>query len=67
MATIKMRLINFFSVAAIAGNILFILWVTFNGINEHFHGTFFQKLSYVGLMGLLLLNTLLVLRGRKAG
>jgi hypothetical protein len=47
---------------AIAGNVLFILWVTYNGIDEGFSGTIFQKMSYVGLMLLLALNTVLILR-----
>jgi hypothetical protein len=48
-------------VAAISGNILFILWVTFNGLKEGFSGTIYQKLSYIGLMGLLLINSFLIL------
>jgi hypothetical protein len=50
--------------AAIAGNILFMLWISFNAISEHFRGTIYQKISYVGLMGLLAINSILVLRRR---
>jgi hypothetical protein len=50
--------------AAIAGNILFMLWISFNAISEHFRGTIYQKISYVGLMGLLAINSFLVLRRR---
>ena len=57
--------IKLLSLAAIAGNILFMLWVSFNGLKEHFHGTIYEKISYVGLMGLLLVNTYLILRRRK--
>ena len=46
--------------AAISGNILFILWVTYNGINEGFRGTTPEKLSYAGLMCLLALNSCLI-------
>ena len=41
---------------AILGNVLFILWITFNGIDEGFSGTIYQKLSYIGLVSLLVLN-----------
>ena len=50
---------------AIAGNVLFILWVTYNGIDEGFRGTRVQIASYVGLMLLLVLNTVLILRKGK--
>ncbi|MGA3291830.1 MAG: hypothetical protein ABSC49_01640 [Candidatus Microgenomates bacterium] len=41
---------------AILGDVLFILWVSFNGIDEGFSGTIYQKLSYIGLVSLLILN-----------
>ena len=44
------------SVAAIAGDILFVLWILYNGINEDFQGTTVEKFSYVTLMGLLAVN-----------
>jgi DMSO/TMAO reductase YedYZ heme-binding membrane subunit len=50
---------------AIAGNILYILWVTYNGIDEGFSGSPVQMISYIGLMALLILNiTLLAKRNR---
>jgi len=52
--------ILFLKYAAFAGNILFILWVTYNGINEGFRGTVCQKISYFSLMGLLILNCVLL-------
>jgi hypothetical protein len=58
-------LIKLFSWAAIAGNIIFMLWISYNGINEHFRGTIYQKVSYIGLMGLLAVNLVLILRGRR--
>ncbi len=51
--------------AAISGNVLFILWVTYNGINEGFRGTVPQKISYAGLMCLLLLNCYLIVAKSK--
>ena len=48
-------------VAAVSGNILFVLWVTFNGLKEGFSGTIYQKLSYIGLVGLLAINSFLIL------
>ncbi len=51
--------------AAIAGNILFALWVTFNALKEGFSGTIYEKLSYAALMCLLSLNSYLILRGSK--
>ncbi len=51
--------------AAIAGNILFVLWMTFNALKEGFSGTIYEKISYVGLICLLALNSYLVLSGSK--
>lgn len=61
----KSTLIELLSWAAVAGNILFILWVLYNGIHAHFRGTIYEKLSYFGLMGLLTVNSVLVLRNRR--
>jgi len=58
----NISLYTLFKYLAIAGNVLFILWVTYNGIDEGFSGTLVQKVSYVGLMMLLSLNTVLILR-----
>jgi hypothetical protein len=30
---------------AIAGNILFILWVTYNAVDDNFSGTIYEKIS----------------------
>jgi hypothetical protein len=54
-----------FSYAAISGNIIFILWVTFNGINEGFSGTLVEKFSFAGLTALLVLNTFLILMNNE--
>lgn len=55
------QFIGFLRFTAISGNILFILWVTFNGVKEGFSGTIYEQLSYIGLMGLLLINSFLIL------
>ena len=61
----KSTLVNLLSLSAITDNILFMLWISYNGINEHFKGTIYQKMSYVGLMGLLAINIFLILRKGK--
>jgi len=50
---------------AIAGNISFILWILRNGINEEFSGTIVQKVSYVALLILLVLNIVLIYRHQR--
>lgn len=47
--------------AAIGGNILFILWILFNAMDEGFRGTMQEKLSAIGLIGLLTVNCTLLL------
>ena len=61
----KSFLLRLFTTLAIIGNILFFLWITLNGIKEHFHGTIYERLSYIGLTGLLILNTILIIRNKK--
>ena len=50
---------------AVAGNILFILWLLYNGVDEGFRASAYQLLSYIGLTILLLLNSYLVLSADK--
>jgi hypothetical protein len=50
---------------AVAGNILFILWILYNGINEGFAGTTMQKIIYFSMMSLLAINTFLILGKNK--
>lgn len=59
------NLIPLLRIAAIAGNILFALWVTYNGLKEGFSGTLWEKLSYAGLMCLLALNSYLIVYASK--
>lgn len=49
------------SLASIAGNILFTLWILYNGIHEGFQGKTIEKLSYISLMGLLVINAFLLI------
>jgi hypothetical protein len=61
----KSILIELLTIAALIGNLLFMLWITYNGLHEHFRGTVYEKFSYIGLMGLLIINSLLILRKNK--
>jgi hypothetical protein len=61
----NINLYDLFKYLAVAGNLLFILWITYNGIDEGFRGTIYQILSYIGLVVLLVLNTALILRKDK--
>ncbi|HVW16344.1 MAG TPA: hypothetical protein VHB54_21100 [Mucilaginibacter sp.] len=56
------RLIAIMRFAAVSGNILFALWVTYNAVNERFHGTPAQIASYIALIGLFAINTILILK-----
>ena len=47
---------------AVAGNVLFILWMLYNGMDEGFRATPYQLASYLGLTLLLLLNSVLLLQ-----
>ncbi len=58
----KSPIIDLLSWLAIAGNILFVLWILYNGINESFQGTTIEKISYITLMGLLAVNAFLLFR-----
>lgn len=62
----KSPLTELLSLAAIAGNILFVLWILYNGINEDFQGTTVEKFSYVSLMGLLAVNASLLIHNRRS-
>jgi len=56
---------NFYKIlrhAAILGDVFFILWITYNGIDEGFAGTIYQKVSYISLVSLLILDIGLLYR-----
>lgn len=61
----KSPLLEMLSLIAIIGNILFVLWILYNGINEGFQGTTIEKFSYITLMGLLAVNAFLLIRNRR--
>ncbi|WP_295672336.1 hypothetical protein [uncultured Mucilaginibacter sp.] len=54
-------IITLIKYAAIGGNVLFVLWILFNAMDEGFRGTLPEKLSAVGLIGLLSVNSILLL------
>ena len=54
-------IITLIKYAAIAGNVLFVLWILFNAMDEGFQGTLPEKLSAIGLIGLLSVNCILLL------
>ena len=55
-------MLSLFRTLAIIGNALFVLWITYIGIAEGFSGTLPEKVSYVSLIALLLLNIVLLSR-----
>jgi len=59
------QLISLLTYAAIAGNIIFLLWGLYNGINEGFKGTLTEKVSYAGISGLFIINSFLLLKRTK--
>jgi hypothetical protein len=51
---------------AVAGNVLFVLWALYNGVSEGFRGTPPEVVSMIGLVALLILDTVfLVTKGPK--
>jgi hypothetical protein len=57
----KNTLIAMTSFGTICGNSLLFLWVLYNGISSGFTGTVYEVISYIALMSLLVLNTLLII------
>jgi hypothetical protein len=55
-----MKPLTVLKLIAVAGNILFILWMLYNGIDEGFRASAYQLASYVGLTLLLILNSVLL-------
>ncbi len=58
-------MMKYLTYLAVTGNVLYILWVTYNGLDEGFSGSFIQVVSYIGLMVLLVLNIVLLTRKNK--
>ncbi len=51
--------------AAISGSALFVLWIVYNGIDSGFRATPVEFVSYLGLIAVLLLNIVVLFRGRQ--
>ena len=60
------QLILLLRYAAIVGNIVLLLWFSFTRINEEFKGSIYQKISSVGLIGLLVITIFFLPRRTKA-
>ena len=56
------RLRTWLRYAAIAGDVVFMLWILRNGLEEGFRGTPVEVASFVGLTVLLALNAALLVR-----
>jgi hypothetical protein len=54
------KIFKFLRDIAVASNVIFVLWILYNGISEGFQGTLLEIVSYIGLMILLLLNAFLI-------
>ncbi len=61
----KSPFFDLLSWAAIIANLLFVMWILYNGINENFQGTVIEKISYITLMGLLSVNAFLLIRKNR--
>ena len=61
----KSPFVELLAFAAIAGNILFVLWILYNGMDENFQGTTIEKIASSTLVVLLAVNTLLLIRKIK--
>ncbi len=59
------EMLKLFKRMAIVGNILFVLWLVFNGIDEGFQASPLQKLSYLTLITLLLVNAWLLAKNSR--
>ena len=65
MKKYKRSLKELLSLAAITGNILFGVWILYNGIHERFSGTILEKISYISLLGLLAVNAFLLIHNNR--
>jgi len=59
---VNRRLRTWLRYAAIAGDVVFMLWILRNGLEEGFRGTPVEVASFVGLTVLLALNAALLVR-----
>jgi hypothetical protein len=51
--------------AAIAGDVLYLLWIVRNGFEDGFRAGPVALVSWIGLLGLLVLNAVLLWSGRE--
>jgi len=56
---------KYLTILAVAGNVIFILWILYNGINEGFKGKLVEIVAYIVLIGLLATNSFLLLGSAK--
>jgi hypothetical protein len=59
------QLISLLRYGAITGNILFILWITYNGIEAGFRGSVYEKISFIALTLLLVTNNFFLITRTK--
>jgi hypothetical protein len=55
---------KFLKYITIAGNIIYVLWILYNGFHEGFTANLVQIISCTGLILLLILNSILIYRRR---
>ena len=65
MKNTKTKLQDVIRKIVIIVNLVFVLWILYNGINEGFKATPVEKFSYLALILLLVMNTFLLLRSKK--
>ncbi len=58
---ITKKLVHQLNYLVVAGNVIFVLWILYNGLNEGFQGTLVEIVSSSGLIGLLTINSILLL------
>ena len=58
------QLISFLRYIAGVGNALFLLWILFNGIMAGFKAPLSEKISYIAVMALLAINSIILLNNR---
>lgn len=64
MEKVTPPLVVLLSWAALAGNILLILWLSYNAIKEHFGGTIRENVIALFAVGVLATNAFLILRNK---
>ena len=65
MEKIPSPLVALLSWAALAGNVILILWISYNAIKEHFGGTIRENVITLFAVGVLATNAFLILRNKR--